>query len=208
MGCALPLRLALVMYEQSKALAEARLLFWGRPPSATQLVLTIWTKPHVGLILVMWKGPHLDCGLELSASAWRPRQQCCLAPARSSSLKRAICLAVQTLNEARGDVRGIAAIAGESCFGDHVGFLGKRSRVAHVRFLRMGEGMGGRQRSSSFGDGVVLELPRGVGESNSRIEMLENVHAILALLGQAPEGAAPLEPACLDQNRAQACVVS
>ena len=196
------------MYELSKALAEAHLLFWGRPPSVTQFVITIWTKPHVGLILVMWNGPHLGCGLELSASPWRPRQQCCLAPARSSSLKRVICSAVQTLNEARGDVRGIAAIAGESCFGDHVGFPWQPiARVTRAIFAK-GEGRGGRQRSSSFGDGVVLELPRRVGESNSRIEMPENVHAVLALLGQAPEGAAPLEPACLDQNRGQACVVS
>ena len=126
-----------------KPLQKRTYFFGGGPPPLPNSLLQFGQKPHVGLILVMWNGPHLGCGLELSASAWRPRQQCCLAPARSSSLKRVICSAVQTLNEARGDVRGIAAIAGESCFGDHVGFPWQPiARVTRAIFAK-GQGRGG-----------------------------------------------------------------
>ena len=163
------------------------------------------TKPHVGLILVMWIGPHLGYGLELSASAWLSRQQRCLNLARSSSLKRATCSAMQILNEAKGDVRGTAGIAGGSCIVDQVRFPWQPiTRATRAIFAKQGV----RQRSSSFGGRVVMVLPRCDGESNSRIETPEKAHEILVFLGQAPEGATPLEPAYLDQNGGQACAVS
>lgn len=63
---------------------------------------------------------------------------------------------------------------------------------------------------SSFENGARREqetlLLRRDAESRTRRGMPEKAYAVFAILGPAPEGAAPLKPACLGQNRGQDCV--